>query len=225
MSGEANGRAGAMKVADASVTAGWSSDVLDRPDPLTHPDASSLRFLRSDAEDPPVTVIREIRVQAGAEARFELLMGELMAHAVQQAGHLGSTVLRPHGSASDGSYRFVYKFDRRSNLDAWHGSSERAQLFAPIAELTLHDRFEVYPGLETWFDLPPHAMPPKWKTTLMTWAAIYLLVVALSYVMQALELRLSIPVAALVLTGVVVPLVAYVVGPLMGRLLHGWLHG
>ena len=201
-----------------------STAIPDTPDPL---DAPALRFLRSDAADPPVTVIRDIRVKPGAEGRFELLMGALIAEASRQPGHLGATVLRPGGSAEDprsGVYRFVYKFDRRSLLLAWHSSVTRAQLFEPIAELVASDRFEEYPGLDTWFDLPPHMVPPKWKTTLMSWAAIYALVVALSYIMQALEVKLPIPLAALVLTGIIVPLVAYIVGPLLGRVLRGWLH-
>lgn len=197
------------------------------PDLRTTPDAAALRFLRSEAADPPVTVIRDIRVKPGAEGRFELMMGALIAEASRQPGHLGATVLRPGGSAGrpgSGAYRFVYKFDKRSNLIAWHSSTLRAQLFEPIAGLVTGDRFEEYPGLETWFDLPPHIVPPKWKTTLMSWAAIYALVVALSYIMQALKVKLPIPLAALVLTGIIVPLVAYIVGPLLGRVLRGWLH-
>jgi antibiotic biosynthesis monooxygenase (ABM) superfamily enzyme len=178
-----------------------------------------------------VTVIRDIRVKPGAEGRFELLMGALIAEATRQTGHLGATVLRPggrsggaRGGGGDAAYRFVYKFDKRSNLEAWHASRTRAQLFEPINELVVHDHAESYPGLETWFDLPAHATPPKWKTTLVSWAAIYTLVVALSYAMRSLGLHLPIPLAALVLTGIIVPLVAYAVGPLLGRLLHTWLH-
>ena len=200
------------------------------PDPSEIPtslNSAALRFLRTDAPDPPVTVIRDIRVRPGAEGRFELLMGVLIAEATSQPGHLGATVLRPRGGGDGGdrgAYRFVYKFDKRSNLLAWHSSKTRAELFAPIAELVRSDRFEEYPGLETWFDLPPDVVPPKWKTTLMSWAAIYVLVVALSYIMQTLGVKLPIPLAALVLTGIIVPLVAYVFGPLLGRVLRGWLH-
>lgn len=174
-----------------------------------------------------MTVIRDIRVKAGAQERFELLMAALIAEATQQAGHLGATVLRPTarpGSPSDNVYRFVYKFDKRSNLQEWHASPRRAELFLPITDLILHDVFHEYPGLETWFDLPTGSVPPKWKTTLVSWGAIYVLVVALSYTMRALGLNLAIPLGALLLTGIIVPLVAYAVGPLSGRLLHRWLH-
>jgi len=186
----------------------------------------ALRFLRSAAEDPPVTVIRDIRVRAGSEGRFELLMGAMIAEATRQPGHLGATILRPRGEGGlHGSfYRFVYKFDRRSNLVAWHESEHRARLFEPIAEMVVSDQSVEYPGLETWFDLPEHFTPPKWKTTLLSWCAIYVLVMLFSYGLVVLKIALPIPVATLLLTGVVVPLVAYVVGPALGRAFHGWLH-
>jgi uncharacterized protein len=201
--------------------------VTESAEPSTPLNPPALRFLRTDAADPPVTVIRDIRVHPGSEGRFELLMGALIAEATQQPGHLDATVLRPVGvteGVDRGAYRFVYKFDKRSNLTAWHSSKTRAELFEPIAELVSSDCFEEYPGLETWFDLPLYVAAPKWKTTLMSWAAIYVLVVALSYIMNATKLTLPIPLAALVLTGIIVPLVAYVVGPMLGRMLRGWLH-
>lgn len=185
---------------------------------------ATLEFLHSDEPDPPVTVIREIRVHAGREAEFEDLMARLIAEAVRQPGHLGASVVRPDARRPRDAYRFIYKFDRRSNLEAWHRSPLRASLYAPIDPLIEADRFDAYTGLETWFELPGVPAPPRWKTTLMTWAAIYVLVVAVSHALHALRFEAPIAVRALVLTGVVVPLVAYVVAPWLGRSLHGWLH-
>jgi len=187
-------------------------------------DGAPLPFLRSDEADPPVTVIREIRVRPGREAAFEDLMGLLIAGAARAPGHLGATVVRADPRRPGDAHRFVYKFDRRSNLEAWHGSDTRAHLFAPIEPLIESDRFEAYPGLETWFELPGASTPPRWKTTLMSWAAIYPVVVIVSYAMHALRFEAPIPIRALVLTAVVVPVVAYLLAPQLGRLLHAWLH-
>lgn len=181
-------------------------------------------FLRSDAADPPVTVIREIRVKPGHEQPFEALMTRLVSEAVKQPGHLGTTVVRPQLPGH--AYRFIYKFDRRSHLETWHASAIRAELAAPIAALIESDRFDQYPGLETWFNLPAvpaNSPPPKWKTTLMSWLAIYPLVLGGSYIMKTLRITAPMPLQVLILTAVVVPLVAYVVAPWMGRRLHGWL--
>lgn len=183
--------------------------------------ADPLRFLRSDQSDPPVTVVRDVRVRPGEEGRFELLMGALIAEAAAQPGHLGATVLRP--GAASGAYRFVYKFDRRSRLVAWHGSPARMEMVETIRELTESDESREFAGLETWFDLPADVGPPKWKTTLLSWAAIYVLVVAMSYAMKAAGWNPPIPVGALALTAVIVPLVSYLVGPFLGRLFRGWL--
>ena len=182
-------------------------------------------FLRSDAADPPVTVVRDIRVRAGHEEPFERLMSALMTEATKQPGHLGATVVRPQLPGH--AYRFIYKFDRRSSLEAWHASPLRAKLAGPVAALVEWDRFEQFPGLETWFNLPASpslAPPPKWKTTLMSWAAIYPLVLGGSYAMKALNITAPMPVQVLILTAVVVPLVAYLVAPWLGRLLHRWLY-
>jgi antibiotic biosynthesis monooxygenase (ABM) superfamily enzyme len=185
---------------------------------------ASLSFLLADETDPPVTVVREIRVRPGREAEFEALMKAFIAEALRQPGHLGATVLRPEPQHGRDSHRFIYKFDRRSRLEAWHESETRARLFAPIGELVESDAFTAYPGLETWFELPGAGVPPRWKTTLMSWAAIYPLVVLGSYAWRATGLEAPIPVQALALTVVVVPIVAYLLAPWLGRVLHGWLH-
>lgn len=182
-------------------------------------------FLRSDATDPPVTVVRDIRVSAGQELPFERLMNALMAEAAKQPGHLGATVVRPQLPGH--SYRFIYKFNHRSNLEAWHTSPLRAKLAEPVAALVESDRFEQFPGLETWFNLPASpstAPPPKWKTTLMSWAMIFPLVLGGSYAMRTLNFTAPMPVQVLILTAVVVPLVSYLVAPWLGRLLHSWLY-
>jgi antibiotic biosynthesis monooxygenase (ABM) superfamily enzyme len=173
-------------------------------------------------DDLPVTVIREIRVRPGLEEMFEEGMSRLIAEATRQPGHLGATVIRPERPGAP--HRFVYKFAQRSQLEAWHDSEARARLLAPIESAIASDRYEAYPGLETWFELPGAPTPPRWKTTLMSWGAIYVVVVIVSYAMQALEFAAPIPVRALVLTGIVVPLVAYLLAPWLGRALHGWLY-
>lgn len=185
-------------------------------------ESDQLGFLQTDAKDPPVTAVREIRVRRGQEGPFELLMGALVDEARRQPGHLGSTVIRP--AASGEAYRFIYKFDRRSHIEAWHRSDLRASLFEPISELVESDRTHEYPGLETWFDLPGAAAPPKWKTTVLSWLAIYPTVVLVLSLMNAVRFEAPMPVRSLVLTLFVVPFAAYLAGPWMGRVFHRWLN-
>ena len=81
-------------------------------------------------------------------------MARLTAEAARAPGHLGATVLRPDPQRPGDAHRFIYKFDRRSSLEAWHRSDLRAQLFAPLEPLIDSDRFDEFAGLETWFELP-----------------------------------------------------------------------
>ena len=162
----------------------------------------------ADEDDPPVTVIREIRVQPGKEVEFEALMARLIARATRQPGHRGAALMRPDPFLPRDAHRFVHRFDRRSSLEAWHRSEERARLFAPIEALSVSDGFEGHSGRETWFELPGVSTPPRSKTALLTWSTIYVLVVIVLYALQSIRFEAPIPIRALVLTGIVVPLVA-----------------
>lgn len=193
---------------------------------MTQLPAHKLDFLHdpSDAADPPVTVVRDLHVRPQHRAAFETAMSALMKEAMRQPGHLGATVVRPRTEAE--SYRFIYKFDRRSHLRAWHDSARRAELIAPVLGIIESERADEYPGLETWFELPGESggrSPPKWKTTLMSSVAIYVAVLGMSYLLAAIGFEASLPVRTLVMTVIVVPLVAYVLAPFLARVLHRWL--
>lgn len=175
--------------------------------------------------DPPVTATLEVRVKAGREAEFERGMHDLVQTGLAQPGHLGSTTLRP-AKAGD-PYRFIYKFDRRSNLIAWHQSETRQRLFAAVADTIDTSQDDHVEGLEAWFTFPgeaPAKVPPKWKTTLMTWTAIYPTALVISYGMHFAKFEGAIPLRVFVLTALVVPIVAYLVAPRLAKALHGWLH-
>ena len=184
---------------------------------------ASLAFLATEDADPPVTVIREIRVRSGRDAEFERLIEAAIGEAARQPGHLGATVIRPDPNRPHDPHRFIYKFDRRSHLDAWHRSEERARIFEPIQPLIESDRFDAYPGLETWFALPGVPVPPRWKTTLMIWPPSYAIALIASYALKWIDFDAPIPIRTLIFTIVAVPLVSYVIAPQLSRLFQGWL--
>jgi antibiotic biosynthesis monooxygenase (ABM) superfamily enzyme len=65
--------------------------------------------------------------------------------------------------------------------------------------------------------------PPRWKTAVLIWVAIYPSITLLFLVFGDVLLRLPVPVRTLVLTGVLVPLMVFVLLPLLQRLFAGWL--
>jgi antibiotic biosynthesis monooxygenase (ABM) superfamily enzyme len=176
-----------------------------------------------DLTDPPITATLEVRVKEGHEAELEALMSELVEAALTQPGYLGTSNLRPEHPGAP--YRFMYKFDRLSNLQRWHASETRSAMLVRMAPLVERVEQGVHPGLQFWFDFPKDAgsAPPKWKTTLLSWAAIFPSVVAISYLMKAVGFHIHPVVDAMVLTAFDVPMVSYALVPFLGKLFRPWL--
>ncbi len=65
--------------------------------------------------------------------------------------------------------------------------------------------------------------PPRWKTAVLIWVAIYPSITLLFLLFGDLLLQLPVPLRTLVLTGVLVPLMVFVLLPLLQRLFAAWL--
>ena len=173
--------------------------------------------------DPPVTGILEVFVQRGREAAFEEQLRLLAEASLRQPGHMGLSTLRPAGPGEP--YRIIYKYDRRSNYEHWHASDERQVLFAAVAQLASRSISREESGLESWLQFSSGTGPPKWKSTVVSWFGIYPVALGWTYAMKALGLAtLEPPLRILILSVLVLPVTAYVVGPRIAHLLRGWLH-
>jgi antibiotic biosynthesis monooxygenase (ABM) superfamily enzyme len=65
--------------------------------------------------------------------------------------------------------------------------------------------------------------PPKWKFAVMVWLAIYPAITVLQFLIGDVLVRLPIPLRTLTLTVILVPLMVFVLLPLLRRLLGSWL--
>ena len=65
--------------------------------------------------------------------------------------------------------------------------------------------------------------PPKWKFAVMVWLAIYPAITFLQFLIGDVLVRLPIPLRTLTLTVILVPLMVFVLLPLLRRLLGSWL--
>jgi antibiotic biosynthesis monooxygenase (ABM) superfamily enzyme len=65
--------------------------------------------------------------------------------------------------------------------------------------------------------------PPKWKFAVMVWLAIYPAITVLQFLIGDVLVRLPIPLRTLTLTVILVPLMVFVLLPLLRRLLGFWL--
>jgi len=66
--------------------------------------------------------------------------------------------------------------------------------------------------------------PKKWKFSLMVWIAIYPAITLASFLLGDLIKDLALPVRTFIMTGILVPLMVYVLLPLLRKLFGAWLH-
>jgi antibiotic biosynthesis monooxygenase (ABM) superfamily enzyme len=170
-----------------------------------------------------MTVLVARRVLAERRDAFEAAMRELTEQAVTYPGHLGVSVFRP--AAGEAEYRILFKFDRKSRLDAWRADPATQALIAKADDLTEGDaRVDTLTGLETWFTTPSgHKPPPRPKMAVVTWCVLFPLVSFLLTALQPLLKAIPFLMGTLLVTGLVTLLMTYVIMPRLTRVLAPWL--
>ena len=142
-------------------------------------------------------------------------------------GYLGSEVLKP-GDPSGTEYHIIYRFERLSDLQRWEDSDELRDWCGRVESFQEGQaQRHVVTGPERWFVLPPSGdapPPPRFKLVAITWLAIYPLITAVFYFFGEPLQRLPLGIRTLVVTLIVVPVMLYVVMPIMTPLFERWLY-
>ena len=180
----------------------------------------------SGSADDPVTVIVTRKAKKGKIKEFEEWMDGITHEALKFEGHMGVNVIRPANPA-DPSYVIIFRFNNYRNLLIWERSDERRKWIEKGEELTEGEvKVERLTGLEFWFT-PGMTVraeaPPRYKMALVTGTVIFVL---LGTLIPQLQLATKdFPPLLGILTGVVimVPLMTYVIMPLITRALRPWL--
>ena len=179
--------------------------------------------------DHGATVVVTHRVRESKLAEYEEWLKEISPLAKASPGNLDWNIVRPIPGLTS-TYTIILRFDSEAHLRGWIDSPTRARLIEKAQPLFVTgDDFYISSGLDFWF-VPPGAkamVPVRWKQLLVTWSAIYPLVLVVGLMVRpALErfpLGQSRPMTTLVVTGIVVFLMVYVVMPRYTRLLKRWL--
>jgi len=181
----------------------------------------------ADDTDKVVTVVVSRRVKPGSEAEFEKLSTAMSMAATQFPGHLGSNMFRP-AAADDPEYRIVFKFRSQEDLEYWQNSPERlAHLDSFEKLLVAPAKTEVLSGMVTWFTLPtqnPVKPPSKYKMTVVSWLALYPTVSIIFLVFGGLLEPVPLLLRTMMITGILMPLMSYVLMPRFTRWFAFWLY-
>jgi antibiotic biosynthesis monooxygenase (ABM) superfamily enzyme len=180
------------------------------------------------AEEGATAVITH-RVCNDKHPQYEQWLREIGPLCQSYPGHLDLHIVRPIPGVTE-TYTVIIRFDTQAHLKSWIESSTRADLIARVHPLLVTgDDFFISSGLDFWF-APPQAgatVPIRWKQFLVTWSAIYPLVLSVPLIVLPALRFAGIPTNhyfdVLVVTGAVVTLMVYVVMPRYTRLLRRWL--
>ncbi|MFY7988822.1 MAG: hypothetical protein ACOVNP_08080 [Flavobacterium sp.] len=66
--------------------------------------------------------------------------------------------------------------------------------------------------------------PPKWKFAVMVWLAIYPTITLVTFLIGDYIKNLPLPLKTLIMTGILVPLMVFVLLPILRKLMSNWLN-
>ena len=175
------------------------------------------------------TAVITHRVRDGQQEGYDDWLNEIGPLCRSYPGHLDLQIIRPIPGLT-ATYTVIIRFDTREHLQGWMSSPDRKRLIEQVRPLLVQDDdFFIRSGLDFWFT-PEGArakVPVRWKQFLVTWSAIFPLVLVIPLVV-ALGLRqLGVPqnhyLDLLLSTGSVVWIMVYLVMPHYTKLIQRWL--
>lgn len=175
------------------------------------------------------TAVISHQVAKDKHTEYEAWLEEIGPQCRKAPGHLDLHVIRPIAGLTE-TYTIIIRFDNQSHLRGWMESAQRNALIAKVSPLLVKgDDFYISSGLDFWFT-PEKAntkIPIRWKQALITWSAIYPLVLVLPLLLLPPMHWLGLPenryLDTLLVTGIAVLLMVYVVMPRYTKLIHAWL--
>lgn len=169
------------------------------------------------------------RVYSDKHTDYEKWLEEISPLAKAAPGYLDWHIVRPISGLSE-IYTIIIRFDTEIHLKEWMNSPTRMRLIKKIQPLLVTgDDFFISSGLDFWFT-PAGAkaqVPVRWKQYLVTWSAIYPLVLGVSFIVTSFLQYFGVLsnrfITTFIVTGIVVYLMVYVVMPRYTRLIRRWL--
>ncbi len=170
------------------------------------------------------TVVRHF-IKADKKGAFENWTKEISAKAKTFKGFESLHLIKPPTESNE--YVTLFKFSSLVDLQRWMDSQERITELDKLEKLSEKERvYGEITGIDFWFETPEKEnvrTPPKWKMSLLTWAAVFPGVVVLSKSYHFLFPTAHPIILTLLTTMTLVPLLTWVLMPNIVKLFKGWL--
>jgi antibiotic biosynthesis monooxygenase (ABM) superfamily enzyme len=172
----------------------------------------------------PIHIAITRRVRPGFEAEFQKSLREFFQTSFAHGGVLGVTMIMPPPGSDSREFGILRTFADEKERDDFYASTIFKTWEQKCAPLTENGSWTQRPlhGLEAWFR-SPHNPPPKWKMAVATFLGVFPLAMILNLTLGPVIREWHFILRNAVFNAFVVTLLAWVVMPVVTRLLHGWL--
>lgn len=175
------------------------------------------------------TVVITHHVSEVQQPQYEKWLNEIGPICKASQGLLDWHIIRPIAGLTD-TYTVIIRYDNHQNLKNWIESEDRKRLLSKIDSLLANkEDVHINSGLDFLFSQVGEKpkTPVRWKQFLVTWSAIFPLVVCVPLVLLPILRWFDMPdhhlLNTLLVTGAVVLLMVYVVMPRYTKLVRHWL--
>jgi antibiotic biosynthesis monooxygenase (ABM) superfamily enzyme len=172
----------------------------------------------------PIHIAITRRVKPGCEAEFQQALREFFQTSFAHGGVLGATMIVPPPDSDSREFGILRTFADERERDDFYASPIFKAWETKCQPLTETDSWNARPlhGLEAWFRSPHHP-PPKWKMAVATFLGVFPLAMILNLTIGPVIREWPFVLRNAVFNACVVTLLAWVVMPVVTRLLQGWL--
>ena len=176
------------------------------------------------------SVVINHQILEGKQQEYEAWLNEIGPLCRNYEGHIDWQIICPVPNVTF-TYTVILRFDSIENLKNWMHSQDRKNLINKVRPLLAKgDDYQINSGLDFLFAPKEETgkAPVKWKQFLVTWSAIFPLVLftplAVLPLLGLFHISGNRYVDTLFVTGIIVFLMVYVIMPHYTKIIRKWLY-
>jgi antibiotic biosynthesis monooxygenase (ABM) superfamily enzyme len=174
----------------------------------------------------PITTIVRHNIRLGAEKNFENWVHEIAEKISVFQGFKGVFTIRSKAERESNEYIVVFQFENMNNLIEWMNSKERNLELKKLSKFSKKEmQLDFHDSIGFWFtgDKVEEKKPPKWKMALLTWVAVFPMVLILLDLFSKLLPSFPLALKVLFVTITLVTLLTWFLLPNLTKIFKKWL--
>ncbi|MCL9806976.1 hypothetical protein NAT51_15675 [Flavobacterium amniphilum] len=174
----------------------------------------------------PITTIVRHSIKLGAEKDFENWFDKIEKKINLFKGFKGVFIIPPKVNNLSNEYIIAFQFENMENLIEWIDSEERILELKKLNKISQKEmQLDFHNSIGFWFTgvKVEDKKPPKWKMALLTWIAVFPMVIILLEIFSKLFPSFPLALKVFFVTITLVTLLTWVLMPNLTKLFKKWL--